>query len=256
MNLAVPAEARTPFLGVEFDRMTLETAIDWIGRSDETGRFRYVVTPNADHIARLSGTADAPWASAYRAAVAASDLCINDSRVLAQLARLSGIDLPAVPGSDLTRELITSGRIPLDATVVLVGGGASEAEWLASALPGRRVEHMQPPMGLLDNPGEQARIAEFVESCPQSLVFLAIGSPQGEIVAGLIKQRGRASGTCLCIGASVEFLSGTRRRAPAWMRRASLEWLHRLLAEPRRMWRRYLVQSPKVFLVWWRSAKR
>jgi N-acetylglucosaminyldiphosphoundecaprenol N-acetyl-beta-D-mannosaminyltransferase len=60
----------------------------------------------------------------------------------------------------------------------------------------------------------------------------------------------------LCIGASVEFLSGAKRRAPRWMQRAGLEWLYRLLSEPRRLWRRYLVKGPRVFKLWWAGRER
>jgi exopolysaccharide biosynthesis WecB/TagA/CpsF family protein len=56
----------------------------------------------------------------------------------------------------------------------------------------------------------------------------------------------------LCIGASIEFLSGARRRAPRWMQRAGLEWAFRLLSEPRRLWRRYIVEGPRIFVIWYR----
>jgi hypothetical protein len=62
----------------------------------------------------------------------------------------------------------------------------------------------------------------------------------------------------LCVGASLDFLGGKARRAPLWMQRARLEWLHRLLREPRRMWHRYLVEGPKILLLWqrWRRTRR
>ena len=62
----------------------------------------------------------------------------------------------------------------------------------------------------------------------------------------------------LCVGASLDFLGGKARRAPVWVQRARLEWLHRLVQEPGRMWRRYLVEGPKVFLLWqrWRQTQR
>jgi N-acetylglucosaminyldiphosphoundecaprenol N-acetyl-beta-D-mannosaminyltransferase len=59
------------------------------------------------------------------------------------------------------------------------------------------------------------------------------------------------------VGASLEFLAGTRARAPLWMQKARLEWLFRLMREPKVLWRRYLVEGPKIFAIWlkWRKAQ-
>lgn len=111
---------------------------------------------------------------------------------------------------------------------------------------------MEPPMGVRDSAGAQIEIAKFVEEARADIVLLAIGAPQSEMVALTIASRGRARGVALCIGASVEFLSGQKRRAPAWMQRAGLEWLFRLVSEPGRLWRRYLVEGPRIFAIWWR----
>jgi exopolysaccharide biosynthesis WecB/TagA/CpsF family protein len=64
-------------------------------------------------------------------------------------------------------------------------------------------------------------------------------------------------GIGLCVGASMDFLSGSRKRAPQWMQQARLEWLFRLLDEPQKLWRRYLVEGPKIFRIWlaWRKAR-
>ena len=68
-------------------------------------------------------------------------------------------------------------------------------------------------------------------------------------VLNTARQAGGAVGVGLCIGASLDFLTGRKARAPLWMRKASLEWLHRLLSEPRRLWRRYLVEGPRIFVL-------
>jgi UDP-N-acetyl-D-mannosaminuronic acid transferase (WecB/TagA/CpsF family) len=70
-------------------------------------------------------------------------------------------------------------------------------------------------------------------------------------LCGEIQLKG-ATGVGLCIGASLEFLTGAKRRAPLWLQRLGLEWLFRLLTEPRRLWRRYLVEGPRIFVLWWR----
>ena len=98
----------------------------------------------------------------------------------------------------------------------------------------------------------QQDIVEFVEGCPAGVYFFAIGSPQSEVVCAMVAERHRARGVGLCIGASLEFLTGAKSRAPRWMQRTGTEWLYRLASEPARLWRRYLVEGPQIFLIWWR----
>ena len=240
------------FLGIEFDRCGMADALAWIGAAARGDRFAYVVTPNVDHAVMVNASGGEPWRAAYRAAVERSDLCLNDSRVLARLARLSNIDLGLVPGSDLTQALIGRGIAP-GASVALVGGQPREADFLRAVLPEASVAHLNPPMGVRDDPALHDAIAEFVEAQRADFVFLAMGAPQSEIVARHIAARGRARGVGLCIGASIEFLSGARRRAPRWMQLLSIEWLFRLLSEPGRLWRRYLIEGPRIFRIWWRQ---
>jgi exopolysaccharide biosynthesis WecB/TagA/CpsF family protein len=87
---------------------------------------------------------------------------------------------------------------------------------------------------------------EFVLAHPARFVFLAVGSPRQEMLADAIRATGRATGVGLCIGASLEFIAGARRRAPRWMQHTGLEWLHRLVGDPCHMTRRYLLDSPAI----------
>jgi exopolysaccharide biosynthesis WecB/TagA/CpsF family protein len=79
--------------------------------------------------------------------------------------------------------------------------------------------------------------------------------PQQEMIAHAIAAQSGARGTALCIGASIDFLTGRARRAPRWMQRLSIEWLHRLLSDPARLWRRYLIEGPRIFAMAWRWRK-
>ena len=87
---------------------------------------------------------------------------------------------------------------------------------------------------------------DFVLANPARFTFLAVGSPRQEILAAAIQATGKATGTGLCIGASLDFLSGAAERAPIWMQHAGLEWLHRLAGNPGRLARRYLCDSPAI----------
>jgi UDP-N-acetyl-D-mannosaminuronic acid transferase (WecB/TagA/CpsF family) len=76
-----------------------------------------------------------------------------------------------------------------------------------------------------------------------------VGSPQQEIIAKKLKERGTARGLALCVGASIDFITRAERRAPPWMRKSGLEWLFRLIQNPKRLANRYLVRGPRIFLL-------
>nr|WP_221773538.1 WecB/TagA/CpsF family glycosyltransferase [Novosphingobium piscinae] len=243
--------ARLPFLGLSFDDIDPAAAHQWILAHAGDRPFRFVVTPNVDHMVRLHRDADPALWEIYRGA----DLLLCDSRILAALARRSGIELPVVAGSDLTA-LLLGQPLPDGLRIALIGGDAGQRRWLEAAQPGIRIDQFEPPMQLRRKPEAQLATAEFIEAHQPDITLFTVGAPQSEIVAHLVKQRGMAGGVALCVGASLEFLTGEKRRAPRWMQQLSLEWAFRLGSEPRRLWRRYLVEGPAIFAIWWRWRRQ
>lgn len=235
-------DAIRTFVGLRFANLTMEQVLHRIVRRDPTAGFDYVITPNVDHVVRLHEMPD--WLelhACYRNAF----LCLCDSRVIEKLARMMGIRLPVVPGSDLVARLMPTMLYPGD-RLTLVGGDDLTLARFRAACPDATIVQHQPPMGLLHDEGAIARCVAFVEDHPARYVLLAVGSPQQEVLAYRIRQGGRATGLGLCVGASVEFLTGKLVRAPLWVRRLSLEWLYRLLQNPVRLWRRYLLRGPRI----------
>jgi exopolysaccharide biosynthesis WecB/TagA/CpsF family protein len=211
-----------------------------------TERFGFVVTPNVDHVIRFHDDAG------FRTLYAAADYILLDSRVLALMLRLGrGLHVRVCPGSDLTamlfRELVGS-----DDRVVLIGASAEQAQRLAADHGLRDLRHHCPPMGFIRDAAAVEACLQFVESAsPFRYCLIAVGSPQQETLAAMLRSRGRARGLGLCIGASINFLTGVERRAPRWMQRAHLEWLFRLLSQPGRMAKRYLVRGPRILWLLW-----
>jgi len=205
-------------------------------------RCAYVVTPNVDHLIRCHE--DASYMELYRAA----DYVLLDSRFAAYLLRaIRGLKLPVCPGSDLFPMLLDTIVKPAD-RVVLIGGTTEQAQMLAREYSLSNLRHHNPPMGFIEDRGAVEECLEFIErASPFRFCFVAVGSPQQELLAYELKVRARARGLVLCLGASLNFLTGVERRAPVWMRRVALEWLYRLLQDPRRLARRYLVRGPKFF---------
>jgi N-acetylglucosaminyldiphosphoundecaprenol N-acetyl-beta-D-mannosaminyltransferase len=88
--------------------------------------------------------------------------------------------------------------------------------------------------------GELARLAADVRESRADVVWVGIGAPKQEVLAHQLRKL-RAAPMIACIGATFDFVAGSKTRAPAWLRAAGLEWLYRLAQEPRRLWRRYLI---------------
>ncbi len=241
----------TSLLGLDFENLSTEAALAMLAARPPEAPFSYLVTPNADHLVRLARE-PGRYGPLYRDAA----WRLLDSRVVARLARVLGLEAPpVVPGSDLTALLF--GRVidPGDRIAVL-GGSVHTVTALRTRYGLTALLHHEPPMGFdADAAALEAAIA-FVEQARARFTFLAVGSPRQEIVARAVAQRGRAIGTGLCIGASLLFLSGEERRAPRLVQRAGLEWAWRMVQDPKRLARRYLVEDPALFALLWRERSR
>jgi exopolysaccharide biosynthesis WecB/TagA/CpsF family protein len=228
-------------LKLQFDNHDL-TSFTRLAANFGSDRFAYVVTPNVDHVIRLNEDAK------FRALYAGADFTLLDSRFLSHVMKFSkGIDLPVCTGSDLTEKLFSE-VISADDAVVLIGATDRQAEILTERFGLRNLAHFNPPMGFIHKPAEVQACLDFVEShSPFRFCLLAVGSPQQEVLAQMLKSRATARGLTLCIGASINFLTGTEKRAPQWLQRAGMEWSYRLMQAPRRLAGRYLVRGPRVF---------
>jgi exopolysaccharide biosynthesis WecB/TagA/CpsF family protein len=230
-----------PFLGLDFADLDAAGAASLIAARAAGAPFRYVVTPNADHLARLAR--DPSLLPLYRDAL----LRLMDSRLIARLAAMLGLPSPQVAtGSDTTALLLARHLRPGE-RVTIVGLRPRCLPALVARCGLAPPAHHDPSMGFATDPAAVARAVAFVIANPARFVFLAVGSPAQEILAAAIQASGRATGTGLCVGASLDFLTGAAIRAPLWMQRAGLEWLHRLGRDPRRLARRYLIEDPPIF---------
>jgi exopolysaccharide biosynthesis WecB/TagA/CpsF family protein len=222
----------------DFDLPSFLAVAERFGES----RYGYVVTPNVDHMIRFHESA------AFRALYAKAAYILLDSRIAARLFRMvHGIRVPVCTGSDLTAALLRQVVRPQD-RIVLIGASSRQAGILREQFGLQDLRHHNPPMGFIDDPQAVARCLEFAEAAsPFRFCLIAVGSPRQEMIAQWLGERGRSRGLALCIGASIDFLTGAERRAPAWVQRLGLEWFFRLTQNPRRLAWRYLVRGPKFF---------
>jgi N-acetylglucosaminyldiphosphoundecaprenol N-acetyl-beta-D-mannosaminyltransferase len=254
------AQPRTvPLFGMNINALTMTQTLDelvaWL--SEPRGAAcRYVVTPNVDH-AVIFQTNDR-----LRDAYASAALVLADGAPVVLASHLLGRSLPErVAGSDLAPALFARTNAELQLKIFLLGAAPGVAQRAAANIeqrwPGVKVVGtLSPPLGFERDAMENDRILASIAVAEPDVVLVGLGAPKQELWVHAHAHRIHAK-FALCIGATIDFLAGEKRRAPRWMRRVGLEWLHRLSTEPRRLAMRYL-RDAWVFpqLVWrdWRGC--
>ena len=240
--VASPADGpRVRLLWLGVDNLAFGEAASAVVGMCRDGRPAYAVTPNVDHFVRTRTD------TKLRAIYEHAGLVLADGMPVVWAARLLGRPLRAkVSGSDLLYELC--GRAAAEGLRVFLLGGApgvaeKAAEALRSRYAGLRIVGTHSPAIGADGTGtSDDAVARMVREARPHMVFVAFGSPKQELwMARNYRRLGAA--VCIGVGASFDFAAGTQARAPRWMQRAGFEWLWRLLREPRRLWRRYLVDD-------------
>jgi N-acetylglucosaminyldiphosphoundecaprenol N-acetyl-beta-D-mannosaminyltransferase len=242
---------RVRLFGVEIDPLRMTEAVaqllDWADRPN--GACRFVVTPNADHAVMLQEHAG------LRQAYAAASLVLVDGMPLLLASKLLRRGIPQrVPGSDLVPALFNAadertaggqspGGTAKSLKVFLLGAGPGVAQKAAERIAARWpnvkvVGCYSPPLGFESDACENRAILDRIAAAGCDVLLVGLGAPKQEL--WVHEHCGRiAAPVALCIGATIDFLAGEKGRAPVWMRRVGLEWLHRLASEPRRLAGRY-----------------
>lgn len=254
--LAAPDLARFDIDGNRLVAITTAdktTLMREIGGCLVAGQGFTVATLNLDHLVKLRHD------RAFQDAYLATTYVVADGRPILWLAQLQARPVALVPGSELV-DPVCALAAQLDMPVALLGATQqaldSAAARLAMDHPGLRVVlRLAPPFGF-DPEGPEATeaIAQLRESGAR-LCFIALGAPKQERFA----VRARASLPevgFLSVGAGIDFVAGTQTRAPLWVRRIAMEWLWRLLGDPRRLASRYAQCFAALPRLAWQSLNR
>lgn len=240
------------FCGALFDPLTPGQTLERCKWVTINHGFRYIVTPNVDHLVRLNKEPDF-----FKPLYNGSWISVCDSRILETMANFTGIPLKAVPGSDLTAQIFDNIIVPNE-PINVIGGDETVMAKVIARYELTNLNHHQPPMGLRNNSEAIDACAKFIAQNPARYTFICVGSPQQEMIAQAALKRGDCAGLGLCVGASLDFLAGKVKRAPKFMQTMKMEWFYRLISEPKRLWRRYLIEGPHIFYIWakWLNASR
>ncbi|MEU0570645.1 WecB/TagA/CpsF family glycosyltransferase [Nonomuraea sp. NPDC005983] len=233
--------ARVVVGGVGVDPLTEWQVVEWVRGELDGGRGGRIVTPNVD-ICRAAARD-----VALRELVNSGDLVVADGMPLVWASRLLGTPLPQrVTGADLiwTLSAMAASR---GWPVYLLGGApgaaVAAARELAGRCPGLRVCGVEaPPYRFDESRAGLERVRRRVAAARPRLVFVGLGFPRQERLIEELRRELPGAWFVGC-GAAIAFAAGQVARAPLWMRRAGLEWLFRLLSEPGRLARRYLVDD-------------
>jgi N-acetylglucosaminyldiphosphoundecaprenol N-acetyl-beta-D-mannosaminyltransferase len=215
--------------------------VDHVMRSLGEGRGGWMVTVNLDilrQVVKVEG---------IRELVGASDLKVADGMPLLWAARLQGTPLPErVCGSNLIHSL-PAAAAPAGRSIFLLGGDPGTAEAAADALrtrhPDLRIAGTHcPEFGFERDPERIADMERRIAEASPDIVFVALGFPKQERLVERIRAAAPQA-WWIGVGISFSFASGQVKRAPRWVQSIGLEWVHRILQEPRRLFVRYVVHD-------------
>ena len=243
--------------GFDIDAVRMPEAVsriyDWIRSAD--GMCRYVVTPNVDHAVMYQENAQ------LRAAYESAGLVLADGLPVVLASRILKKPVPErVAGSDLVPAIFDSATESDRLRVYLLGAAPGVADTAAENIHHRWpavevVGTYSPPLGFEHDDAENDAIIERVSAAKPDVLVVGLGAPKQELWVYAHREQLQTP-VALCVGATIDFLAGEKSRAPRWMQRSGLEWVHRLASDPRRLAGRYARDAwlfPK--LVWreWRS---
>jgi N-acetylglucosaminyldiphosphoundecaprenol N-acetyl-beta-D-mannosaminyltransferase len=228
-------------MGVGLDRLTEEQTVAATLNAVRDGRGGWICPINLDVLRQVVRVPE------VRALVEHAEIRVGDGMPLLWASRLQGTPLPErVAGSSLIHTIPRAASAS-GASVFLLGGdegvARAAAERLRNANPGLRIAGTHcPPFGFEDDPRALAAIEHALDEAQPDLIFVGLGFPKQEKLIARLRPRLPASWWISC-GISFSYVTGHVTRAPNWVQRAGLEWIHRLVQEPRRLARRYLIDG-------------
>ena len=235
---------RIALLNIFVDNLTMSEAIDSINALIKNQDRSYVVTPNLDHIVIIEK--DPEFKTIYDNA----SLILADGKPLLWLSKIFGTPIKEkVSGSDLFPELCDLAARE-NYRVFILGAEEGVADTAAAVLV-QKYPNLQiagtysPPIGFEKNAIEVHRIVSMINDARSDILGVALGSPKGEKFIYQVKDELNVR-LSISIGATIDFIAGKVKRAPAWVSNAGLEWLFRIFQDPKRLFKRYWMDAISI----------
>jgi N-acetylglucosaminyldiphosphoundecaprenol N-acetyl-beta-D-mannosaminyltransferase len=252
---------RIELFGIKIDPVTMEQAVSivfaWIDSNEKDCKF--VITPNVDHVVQVQTN------QALQQAYQHASLVVTDGRPVVWAANLLKSAIPeAVPGSDMIPAIFTyAQKFNKPVKVFLLGampGVADRAKFLIHKQYSsvEVVGTLSPDFGFDKDASLSNKICDIVNKSGADLLVLGLGAPKQELWIDHYASQLKVN-AAFCVGATIDFIAGEKPRAPKWMRKFGLEWLHRLLSEPKRLAKRYSIDAvkfPQIVFKEWRTLRQ
>jgi N-acetylglucosaminyldiphosphoundecaprenol N-acetyl-beta-D-mannosaminyltransferase len=228
---------RVKILNVDIDNLTESEALQQIKQG-------VVFTPNVDHLILLQN--DLEFFKIYEMA----DYKLCDSKILYYVSRFLGSPIKEkLSGSDFFPAFCNYHKDNEEIKIFLLGakeGIAAKAQERLNAQMGREiiVGAHSPSFGFEKNEQECLEIIDEINKSGATVLAVGVGAPKQEKWIHKYKDKFPNVKIFFAIGATIDFEAGNKKRAPKWVTEIGLEWLYRLLSEPKRLWKRYLIGGP------------
>jgi N-acetylglucosaminyldiphosphoundecaprenol N-acetyl-beta-D-mannosaminyltransferase len=231
---------------MDVDVTTLGSAVDKVLNLVGLDRGAYVCVSN---VHMCMETFDS---SSFCSVVNQADLVIPDGKTLSYAQKLLGHKNAAqVRGQDIMNALCDLSGIK-DLNVGFYGGSSDAILDLVKSnllkqFPDIKIAYSYSPPFRPLSVEEDLKVVEQISTSKVDVLFVGIGCPKQEI--WMAEHKEKLNCVMLGVGAAFDFVAGNKNHAPRWIQSMGLEWLFRLLSEPRRLWKRYLKQNPRF--VWY-----
>ncbi|WP_291967899.1 WecB/TagA/CpsF family glycosyltransferase [Caloramator sp.] len=232
---------------VDIDNVTMVQCIDIIDKLIQKRSMSYVVTPNVDHIVKLER--DEEFLEVYKHA----NLVLADGMPLIWVSKILGTPIKEkVSGSDLFPKLCEFAA-QKGYKVFFLGGDTGVVQKAAEVLKAR-YKNLKvcgvytPTYGFEKKEAENKKIIKLLTDSAPDILFVGVGAPKQEKWIYNHKDQIKVP-VSIGIGASFDFIAGTKKRAPKWMQSVGLEWFYRFIQEPRRMFKRYFVEDMRFITI-------
>ncbi|HEY9600257.1 MAG TPA: WecB/TagA/CpsF family glycosyltransferase [Allocoleopsis sp.] len=206
-----------------------------------------VFTPNVDHLMKLQS--DVTFFDAYNSA----DYKVCDGKILLYSSKFLGTPIKEkISGSDFFPTFCHYHKSNDNIKIFILGaaeGVAKKAQQRINSQLERTivVDAHSPSFGFEKNEQECLEIVEKINNSAATVLVIGVGAPKQEKWIYKYRRKLKNIRIFLAVGAAIDFAAGNKKRCPRWMSEVGLEMLYRLLSEPQRLWRRYLIEDPPFF---------
>jgi exopolysaccharide biosynthesis WecB/TagA/CpsF family protein len=227
-------------LNVAFDNYTEQELLENLKEG-------VLVTPNVDHIVKMQKD------KTFYDIVKQADFVVCDSKIVYLASKFLGRPLPeAIPGSGFFPHFYMYHKEDEHCKIFLLGGldgVAQKAQKNINEKVGRGmvVGAYSPSFGFEKKPEENEQIYKMINDSCATVVLVGVGCPKQEKWIDAHKLKMHGVKIWMALGATIDFEAGNIKRAPKIFQKLALEWLYRLCSEPKRLWRRYLIDDTRFF---------